>query len=71
MTVPGVPDFSPVIERLIRIETKFDMVIATQADHEGRLRTLERAFWRLAGAAAVGGGVVGAVASLITAELIK
>lgn len=70
MTLPA-PDISPVIERLIRIETKFDVVIATQADHEGRLRTLERAGWRLAGAAAAGGVVAGAVAGVIAAQLFK
>lgn len=34
-------DPSPVIERLIRIETKVDVSITTQVDHEGRIRALE------------------------------
>lgn len=34
-------DPGPVIERLIRIETKVDVVNTNSADHEARLRVLE------------------------------
>lgn len=40
MTIPA-GDPGPVIERLIRIETKQDVALAQQADHEGRIRALE------------------------------
>jgi hypothetical protein len=32
-----------------------------QADHEERIRRLERSWWRMAGAAAAVGGILGAV----------
>lgn len=35
-----------LLQRLVRIETKLDMAIVDQRDHEGRLRTLER--WKYA-----------------------
>lgn len=34
-------DFGPLIERLIRIETKVDVSLTQVADHEGRTRALE------------------------------
>lgn len=41
ITVPaGEP--SAMIERLIRIDTKLDVALAQQADHEGRIRALEQ-----------------------------
>jgi hypothetical protein len=40
MTV-AAGDPSPLIERLIRIETKLDVTNAAQLDHEGRIRALE------------------------------
>lgn len=49
------------IERLVRIETKLDIVLAQHTDHEVRLRALERAKWIAAGIAAAGGGAVGTV----------
>ena len=50
-------------ERLVRVETKLDSVINTKAsdhavladdirDHEHRIRTLERVWWKTAGIAA-------------------
>ncbi len=30
------------LERLIRIDTKLDVALAQQADHEGRIRSLEQ-----------------------------
>lgn len=63
---------STVGERLARIETKLDAVLAQQTnhevrvqanhtDHETRLRLLERKVWTAAGFAAGGGGAVGAI----------
>lgn len=67
---PTVPE--PIVERLVRIETKLDIANDSNsarvkleddrhADHEQRLRRLERSWWMLAGAAAAGGGVVGSL----------
>lgn len=84
MTIPA-GDPGPVIERLIRIETKQDITLQKvddqenriraleqdntpggHADHESRIRRLERSMWLIAGAAAAGGGVAGQlVAGLI------
>ena len=43
---------------LVRIETKLDIAITNSADHESRIRSLERKLWMVAGAAAVGGAGV-------------
>lgn len=62
----------PTGERLARMETKLDAVLANQAenatrqaaqhaDHETRIRGLERAKWAFAGFAAAGGGAFGAI----------
>jgi septal ring factor EnvC (AmiA/AmiB activator) len=55
-----------------RVETKLDAFTTTAqnlgqdiADHESRLRILEKALWRAAGAAAVVGAGVGIGASLL------
>lgn len=50
-----------VLERLTRIEVKLDTAIARGDDHETRIRRLERIVWIAAGAAATGGGLVGAI----------
>lgn len=50
-----------VLERLTRIEVKLDTAIARGDDHETRIRRLERVVWVAAGAAATGGGVLGAI----------
>lgn len=58
---PGTPtpdDFAQ-FERLVRIETKLDTFNTSSADHETRIRRLERAMWLAVGAAGVGGGLVG------------
>jgi hypothetical protein len=68
----AVPTPEPVIERLVRIETKLDISNTTNHervsledarhnDHETRIRRLERSWWMLAGAAATGGGLVGSL----------
>jgi hypothetical protein len=46
---------------LARIETKLDTALTEVADHEQRLRRLERALWVATGAAAAGGGSIGAL----------
>lgn len=58
MTPSPDPDLAQ-FERLVRIETKLDAYNTSSADHEMRLRRLERALWIAVGAAGVGGGVIG------------
>lgn len=41
MTMTSAGEPSAMIERLIRIDTKLDVALAQQADHEGRIRALE------------------------------
>lgn len=52
-----------------RIETKIDTVLGLHtdslADHENRIRTLEKAKWRIAGAA----GAIGAVTTAVVSYL--
>lgn len=51
-----------VNERLVRIETKLDQALSNHADHEERIRALERARWPLPSLAllvAAAGVVVG------------
>ena len=62
-------DESPVVavslvqiyEKLVDIDKKFDPVPATIADHENRLRTLEKHMWVWVGAASLGSGGIGAL----------
>lgn len=42
MSNTGAESPSDIVERLTRIETKFDLWISQQADHETRIRTLEK-----------------------------
>lgn len=51
------PSDFDIPETLGRIEAKLDSVIEDKADHEQRIRTLEKRSWQLAGA----GGVLGAL----------
>jgi hypothetical protein len=74
----------PVLERLVRLETNLDVSTSSYADHfadhearlralerekgpgahddhETRIRRLERSWWRLTGAAAAVGGVLGSI----------
>lgn len=43
---------------LVRIDTKLDVALKQQADHETRIRRIERNMWLALGAAAVGGGTL-------------
>lgn len=75
----------PVLERLVRLETNLDVSRnsctdhladhearlralerdkspGAHEDHESRIRRLERSWWRLTGAAAAVGGVLGSIA---------
>ncbi len=50
-----------------RMEAKLDAAIEAKADHEGRLRSLEKTKWMAHGfAAAVGAGVSSVVTVLVT-----
>ncbi|MHA6626874.1 hypothetical protein ACU61A_15675 [Pseudonocardia sichuanensis] len=55
--------------RLVRIETKFDLlmqqVMPQQADHETRIRQLERTVWTASGIATALGGAIGALVSFL------
>jgi hypothetical protein len=64
------------VERLVRIETKLDMLVESTKeradastkrddDHEARLRLLESFKWRAVGAAAVISAPVGAVVGVL------
>ena len=44
---------------LARIETKLDAVLHEAADHEDRIRRLERALWMASGIAAAAGAGLG------------
>lgn len=51
--------------RLARIETKLDIALSSQNDHEARIRRLEKALFTAMGIAAAIGGLLGAVGSKI------
>ena len=46
-----------MLSRLVSIEAKVDAVLTGQGDHESRIRSLERGWWKASGAAAVIGAV--------------
>jgi len=50
---------------LIEIRTKLEMALTQQADHEARLRALERSKWLAIGAAGAVGGLAGKIAGLL------
>jgi hypothetical protein len=52
-------------ERVARIEVRLDQTTSQQADHETRIRRLERALWMAAGFAAALGGLIGAVVATL------
>ncbi len=52
-------------ERIARLEVKLDHSTTQHADHEGRIRQLERARWLATGFAASLGGVVGTVVTTL------
>lgn len=55
----------PVGEQLAVINVKLDLLIATQKDHEPRLRKLEQFKWVAVGVACAGGFVGGNLAPLL------
>lgn len=59
-------DGGSIVERLARIETKLDVQLTTQADHESRLRRLERALWIVAGFSMAGGAGLAKVLSFVS-----
>ena len=50
---------------LIEIKTRLDVALTQQADHEIRLRALERTKWLAIGSAAAVGGLAGKLAGLL------
>lgn len=46
-------DNPEITERLVRIETKIDVMLPRQQDHEDRLRVIERHIWTACGIAVV------------------
>lgn len=50
---------------LVEIKTKLDIALTNQADHETRLRALERSKWVAVGAAAAAGGITGRLAGML------
>jgi len=56
-----------LFERLVRMETKLDMALARQTDHEGRVRILEenlqnaKGGWKVLTAIGTASGVVGGI----------
>ncbi len=61
-----MPTDGEVRDRLVRIESKLDRALTDQADHEVRLRKLERFAYIAIGLAAASGVVGGSVAGLLT-----
>ncbi len=59
MTIEDVRDL------LVEIKTRLDIALTHQADHETRLRALERSKWLAVGAAATAGGITGRLAGLL------
>lgn len=52
-------------EQLAAINVKLDLLIQQRNDHEGRLRVLEQARWKLIGMATAGGAIAGVLAPQI------
>ena len=52
----------PVEVKLARIETKVDLLLTGNTDHEKRIRSLERGQWTFAGIATVLGALLPALA---------
>lgn len=50
---------------LIEIKTELRIALAQQADHETRLRALERTKWVQLGAAAAAGGLAGKIIGIM------
>lgn len=52
-------------ERLVRVETKLDILIERKDDHETRIRRVERLAWLVAGAAGLAGGYLAKLLPMI------
>lgn len=59
-------DLTELRVMIARIEGKLDGALSTNADHESRLRRLERAAWLAVGLATAAGGATGAISALLT-----
>jgi hypothetical protein len=56
-----------VIVRLARIETKLDAALLDIDDHETRVRSLERGYWKVVGAASV----IAAIVAKVTERIVS
>ncbi|QOI66934.1 hypothetical protein SEA_GARDENSTATE_22 [Microbacterium phage GardenState] len=76
VAVVNAPDETAVLVAIARLEGKVDATLAVHgadlsrlrdadADHEARIRSLERKLWIAAGGAAVLGGVLGNIAPFL------
>jgi hypothetical protein len=52
-------------ERLVRIETKLDIVIARDNDKEERIRKLEQAMWKIYGGTIVASATVSVLVKMV------
>jgi hypothetical protein len=59
-------DITDLRVTLARVEGKLDVALTSSADHEERLRKLERAAWMAVGLATAAGGATGAISALLT-----
>jgi ABC-type uncharacterized transport system permease subunit len=59
-------DITDLRVTLARIEEKLDGALASGADHETRLRKLEKAAWMAVGLATAAGGATGAISAILT-----
>lgn len=50
---------------LIEIRTKVEIIVGQGADHETRIRALEKSKWVAVGAAVAAGGIAGKLAGLL------
>lgn len=65
MDTPYDPN-EPTGVKLARLETKVDALLAGNADHERRIRTVEKSLWTFAGAASLLGAVLSFFATKLT-----
>ncbi len=64
-------DVAEVLVAIARVEVKLDQALSVGADHEVRLRSLERWRWTLAGAGALAGAVAGSVGGLLAGGVAR
>lgn len=57
------------LERMVRVETKVDILLGRRDDHETRLRSLEQFKWKLIGWAGGAGVIAGIVVQIVARGL--